>query len=296
MMEITINRRNMTTMDTPHRFVPKIIIAAVAVGLLALAAILLTPSPAPAQPVISWTPSALAGEVARGNSKTVAVSFTSLETVNNVEVRVVPELQPFVQVNPSAFSIITAGQPRTLNVTFSASNSSPFGTFDGTIQLRQRNNLARPLPVTVLVTVVPLPPDPGEAGKATLAGIDSDNDGVRDDVQRYIVVTYPSSAKTHEALFQTAKAQQQLVIESTNREASINNSYLSAAALDCLRYVRPNDRTAVFNALRAVVLNTTERSRAYLKADGHLGGQGYYVTPLDQRKQRCTFNPDELEN
>ena len=24
-----------------------------------------------------------------------------------------------------------------------------------------------------------LPPDPGEAGKATLAGIDSDNDGVR---------------------------------------------------------------------------------------------------------------------
>jgi hypothetical protein len=182
-------------MDIPHRLAPKIIVIAVAAGLLALAAILLTPSPTPAQPVISWTPSALAGEVARGQNKTVAVSFTSLETVTNVEVRVVPELQPYIQVNPSAFAVIPAGQPRTLNATFSASNSSPFGTFDGTIQLRQRNNLARPLPVTVLVTVVPLPPDPGEAGKVTLAGIDSDNDGVRDDIQRYIALTYPNSEK-----------------------------------------------------------------------------------------------------
>ena len=29
-----------------------------------------------------------------------------------------------------------------------------------------------------------LPPDPGEAGKLTLAGIDSNNDGVRDDLER----------------------------------------------------------------------------------------------------------------
>lgn len=35
-----------------------------------------------------------------------------------------------------------------------------------------------------------LPPDPGEAGKATLLGIDSDNDGVRDDIQRWIVQNY----------------------------------------------------------------------------------------------------------
>ncbi|MDX8380534.1 MAG: hypothetical protein R8M14_00305 [Ghiorsea sp.] len=34
-----------------------------------------------------------------------------------------------------------------------------------------------------------LPPDPGAAGRGTLAGIDSDNDGVRDDVQRWIALT-----------------------------------------------------------------------------------------------------------
>ena len=45
-----------------------------------------------------------------------------------------------------------------------------------------------------------LPPDPGEAGKATLEGIDSDQDGIRDDIQRYIALTYPDSQKTRAAL------------------------------------------------------------------------------------------------
>ncbi|MCF6156788.1 MAG: hypothetical protein E3K36_16465 [Candidatus Brocadia sp.] len=32
-----------------------------------------------------------------------------------------------------------------------------------------------------------LPPDPGKAGKETLLGIDTDGDGVRDDIQRRIM-------------------------------------------------------------------------------------------------------------
>jgi len=53
-----------------------------------------------------------------------------------------------------------------------------------------------------------LPPDPGAAGKLTLSGIDSDNDGVRDDVQRWIVMTYPNSQKTRAALTQRTKVMQ----------------------------------------------------------------------------------------
>lgn len=37
-------------------------------------------------------------------------------------------------------------------------------------------------------TSTTLPPDPGEAGMVTLEGIDSDNDGVRDDIQRWIAL------------------------------------------------------------------------------------------------------------
>ncbi len=38
-----------------------------------------------------------------------------------------------------------------------------------------------------------LPPDPGEAGKATIDGIDADKDGMRDDVQRWIATEWGHS-------------------------------------------------------------------------------------------------------
>lgn len=44
------------------------------------------------------------------------------------------------------------------------------------------------------------PPDPGEKGKATLEGIDSDKDGVRDDLQRWIYATYPNEPEKVRAL------------------------------------------------------------------------------------------------
>ena len=56
------------------------------------------------------------------------------------------------------------------------------------------------------MSIVVLPPDPGAAGKTTLQGVDSDGDGVRDDVQRYIALTYPNSEKTRATLTQYTKS------------------------------------------------------------------------------------------
>jgi hypothetical protein len=53
-----------------------------------------------------------------------------------------------------------------------------------------------------------LPPDPGEAGKATPDGIDADKDGMRDDVQRWIVTEWGHSPIAVKEL--TALAQQYL--------------------------------------------------------------------------------------
>ena len=53
-----------------------------------------------------------------------------------------------------------------------------------------------------------LPPDPGEAGKATPDGIDADKDGMRDDVQRYIAENWSHSPIAVKQL--TALAQQYL--------------------------------------------------------------------------------------
>ncbi|MFA5841348.1 MAG: hypothetical protein WC835_00025 [Candidatus Paceibacterota bacterium] len=58
-----------------------------------------------------------------------------------------------------------------------------------------------------------LPPDPGaEAGK-TIAGIDANKNGIRDDVELAIFKEYPNSAKTRAVLLQYALALQMEAIQ-----------------------------------------------------------------------------------
>ena len=79
-----------------------------------------------------------------------------------------------------------------------------------------------PVSVDDLTIIIPvesseLPPDPGEEGKADVAGIDSDNDGVRDDVERYIAYKYPDNPLTRKALYQYSKYEQLNLINSHNK-------------------------------------------------------------------------------
>ena len=51
-----------------------------------------------------------------------------------------------------------------------------------------------------------LPKDPGGAADATPLGVDSNNNGVRDDIERYIHYTFTDSEKTRLALSDLAKS------------------------------------------------------------------------------------------
>jgi hypothetical protein len=53
-----------------------------------------------------------------------------------------------------------------------------------------------------------LPPDPGAQADATIAGVDANENGIRDDVELAIFKTYPNSAKTRAVLLQYALALQ----------------------------------------------------------------------------------------
>ncbi|MDP9249420.1 MAG: hypothetical protein M3M85_02855 [bacterium] len=58
------------------------------------------------------------------------------------------------------------------------------------------------------VTGENLPPDPGALADETLAGVDANKNGIRDDVELAIFEAYPNSAKTRAALLQYALALQ----------------------------------------------------------------------------------------
>ena len=139
-----------------------------------------------------------------------------------------------------------------------------------------------------------LPPDPGAAGKLTLAGIDSDNDGVRDDVQRWILMTYPNSQKTRAALTQRTKMMQQFLLDAANPVKSLSNAVQMGRDRSCLAYVQRKDFYNIGMEQKAIFLNTYTRSKAWLQAGRHLSGNMF--TSLADEKLGCDFNPDVMPN
>jgi len=178
-------------------------------GVLAVLGIMLlltysAPAEALAPTPLQWnagkSSTALTAVAQPGTTQTFTVWLTASTTLSHITLSVVPALASFVRVNPTSLPVIQKGQTATVNITVSPGASAPLTVTEGTIQGHVGASvIATPLPVQIIVTTGGnglLPPDPGDTGKATLAGIDSDNDGVRDDIERYIWLTYPASAKT----------------------------------------------------------------------------------------------------
>ena len=139
-----------------------------------------------------------------------------------------------------------------------------------------------------------LPPDPGDAGKQTLLGIDSDNDGVRDDIQHYIYFTYPNEKKVRLALTQIAKNFQELLPDVGDPEISHENVKKLYCSRACLYYVKGGFRNGMDHsrALKAEILNTRERSLAYIQFNNSLAGKTTTMVPLNEYKNCCQFDAD----
>ena len=139
---------------------------------------------------------------------------------------------------------------------------------------------------------VVLPPDPGKEGKKTLLGIDSDGDGVRDDIQRYIYFTYPDEEKLRLAITCYAKEFQGVLADADDREASYEHSIKMARHGECLFHLKGRESIYIRRALRAEILNTRERSIAYIIYSDNLGGRLIRKAPRKEWKNSCSFDVD----
>lgn len=163
--------------------------------------------------------------------------------------------------------------------------------FDG-----NNGGASQPNSSTPTAEIPGLPPDPGEAGKATLTGVTTNSKGVRDDIYRYIVINNPDSEKTREALFQKARVWQNVLLDSADKAKSISNAEEFLRASDCLQYVRPGDYSLFLDSLKSVFLNTDARHRAYEAFDRQIDGQSFGGLSINELKEACNFNPDSLPN
>lgn len=154
-----------------------------------------------------------------------------------------------------------------------------------------------------------LPPDPGEAGKETLLGIDSNANGVRDDVEIYIYKRFrdfENARKDRAIAMQFAKATQIIIQEP--EKAYENKTYVMMHdANDCKWYyyrasgttfeakMAFRDKHRIFDAaMKDAIFNTRERLEAYMQYNDSLSGHVYDSRPTV--KEKCEVDIDALGN
>lgn len=212
------------------------------------------------------------------------------------------------QLNPKTLGdLANTGKDSQGNVvykgTFTVNNSTAV-----TVQIQPTNmfgtNLlpnVSPQMARLAITTRPatIPPDSGEAGKQTLEGVDSDYDGLRDDVQREIMFLAPESEKLRMALGQYAKAEQALASQtSQSKEQSDELLAKESDGGACLYAVNPTTiptlhvNYALATRLEDSVLNTSARKK--LKVNNYKK-TGIQFTGQDEIN-RCSFNPSDYSD
>jgi hypothetical protein len=93
-----------------------------------------------------------------------------------------------------------------------------------------------PTPLPTPDIFIGLPPDPGEAGKATLQGIDADNDGVRDDIQRWARQRFQGKPDLERLAKRSMRAAAKVIPLMNNREAAIQAMHAYLKDLQCLSW------------------------------------------------------------
>ena len=257
-----------------------------------------------ARPVVSWDPNKIEIKQMQGTQSIHSLTVKSTEDLQDIIARVVPELQPWVSISPASIGIIQKEKKIELTLTINVPPNAIVGEYDGVIQLRQatvgRNQrvIAKPLPLVLVITEqqynVVLPPDPGKAGRQTLLGIDSDSDGVRDDIQRYIYFAYPDDEKVRVAMTQLAIEYQGLLSQASDPDAAFNHATRMARHGECLFYIQGETSLDTRAALKAEFLNTRERSLAYINYSNTLGGEIILGAPVRDWKNSCNFEVDAI--
>jgi len=145
-----------------------------------------------------------------------------------------------------------------------------------------------------------LPPEPDPViNNSTLLGIDSNNNGVRDDVEIWILKKYKDKHPIYTEIAMQAGRAWQKVLEDPSKARETTK--LMEAAQFCSFYFEFDaikygdtlliDESIVTNRMfEKTVTNTQERKDAYWEYDRLLSGGVYVLPKKSQEKSYCDFN------
>ena len=149
-----------------------------------------------------------------------------------------------------------------------------------------------------------LPPDPGEAGKATIDGIITNPKGVRDDVYRFIYENWHDSERAREALFQIAKSKQMAVHYGGDISKEEAAKLMPEIAKRAVCYSRVSlmtegDTLMMQSAMEMVQNQVTNTPERWIRAEAFSNqlAHNLYDLPDDSDiPALCGFDPKALPN
>ena len=143
-----------------------------------------------------------------------------------------------------------------------------------------------------------LPQDPGAEADKTVAGIDANNNGIRDDVELAIFKEYPNSAKTRAVLLQYALTLQlQMTLPIINKETVTATAEDRSRALNCIWSITSRENMKKFTEItdknekfiESRQLNNDERKKYRTNLYENLGS-------YSRSQEGCDLNLSTLPN
>jgi len=139
---------------------------------------------------------------------------------------------------------------------------------------------------------------------STLLGVDSNHNGVRDDVERWIYQTYKDKHPIYIDIAMQAARGYKLVLETPERAKEIHNEVNKA--LYCQMYYEMDgdelgDKLLIKENLldeffrSKIYFNTKERMATYDQYDALLSGDSYALPTVREEKAMCDFNTSKYK-
>ncbi|GIT98508.1 hypothetical protein [Sulfurovum sp. TSL1] len=148
---------------------------------------------------------------------------------------------------------------------------------------------------------LPPKPDP-KINNSTLLGVDSNNNGVRDDVERWIYMTYKDRHPIHIDIAMQAARGYKKVLETPERAKEIRSKVNSS--IHCNWYykeyaeffnepllMKKDINPSIFN----IYFDTKERKDMYWQYDSLLSGDSYALPKIRTLKAYCDFNTTKYD-
>jgi len=136
-----------------------------------------------------------------------------------------------------------------------------------------------------------LPPEPDPSiNNASLLGVDSNGNGVRDDVERKIYLEHNKEID-RQMLMMSAKREQRWLAAPDLIENAKEWQKLVNSELGCLLYIKNNHAVNLFKlSTQDDVFNTKKRIRKYMEYNRALSGGVYSIKNSDEAESSCDFN------